>query len=118
MEPDERAVFRRRIGAKIRQARIVAGFSQAGLADRLGISRPGAASIEAGRQGVTVEQLLVICDTLGITLAQVVTLHGDDSTVDAELNKYPPKIQEYIRKLKDESKARRALDAAEATEGK
>jgi transcriptional regulator with XRE-family HTH domain len=49
-----------RIGARLREAREFMAFSQADIADVLGVSRPTVSAIEAGRRRVTGLELKVL----------------------------------------------------------
>jgi HTH-type transcriptional regulator/antitoxin HipB len=58
--------LRRAVGARIRKARLARGLSQAELAEKMELSRPAIASIEAGRQGLLVDQLVAIAHLLDV----------------------------------------------------
>lgn len=57
-------VMRKHLGAWLRRSRKERGISQAALADSMGLSRPAVASLEAGRQGCTIEQFVAFCGLL------------------------------------------------------
>lgn len=81
------------------------GLSQLGLAEKLGLSRPAVASIEAGRQAVTVEQLVDICSHVGVNVADVIKeALGDRAPLADELEKVPQKQRKWIIHLKKNSK--------------
>ncbi|SDG57951.1 helix-turn-helix domain-containing protein [Pelagibacterium luteolum] len=55
------------VGKNIREARTnILEISQDELARRVGLSRPSVANIESGRQQVTVHQLMIFSNALGI----------------------------------------------------
>lgn len=56
----------KRLGATMRERRRELGLTQAELANELGISRASLASIETGRQGLSVHRLYVFADNLGV----------------------------------------------------
>lgn len=56
------------IGAWIKAKRLEKGFSQKGLAMRLGLSAPAVAHFESGLRRVPVEILLKIAKILDVTL--------------------------------------------------
>jgi transcriptional regulator with XRE-family HTH domain len=98
----DRDHFRRILGDRLRSARLTSGLSQAGLAEKLGLSRPAIASIEAGRQAITVEQLVELCAQLNVNVADIIgeateaRPHGQE-----QLEKLPEGLREMILKLKD-----------------
>ena len=56
----------KRLGATIKARRRELGLTQSELAHQLGISRASLASIETGRQGVSVDRLYMLADNLGV----------------------------------------------------
>jgi DNA-binding XRE family transcriptional regulator len=77
------------------------GLSQLGLASKLGVSRPTIASIEAGRQAVTVEQLVDICVHVDANAADVVKeALGGPAPSSNEFEKLPAGQRSWILKLK------------------
>lgn len=52
----------------MKDARVKAGLSQQGLADRLGVSRQTIIAIEKGDYNPTVRLCIRICRVLGVTL--------------------------------------------------
>ncbi len=61
----------RRLGARIREARLQHALTQADLAALAGVSRPSLANIEAGRQNVTILQLASIANALGLAVTNL-----------------------------------------------
>lgn len=57
---------RRRVGATIRALREARGANADQFANKIGISRPYLANIEAGRRGLRAELLPVVADALGV----------------------------------------------------
>lgn len=62
---------RARFGQKLRTLRKKRGWTQAELADILGLDRSYLAEIEAGKRNVCLFNLSVIAQGLGVTLAQL-----------------------------------------------
>lgn len=58
------------VGARIRELRERAGFTQNRLAEWAGVSQTHLRRVELGQQDITVGQLGLVCDGLGITLAE------------------------------------------------
>jgi transcriptional regulator with XRE-family HTH domain len=49
---------REKIAARLKEARIMSGLSQAQAADQLGLKRPAISEIEAGNRRVTAEEII------------------------------------------------------------
>lgn len=65
----------RALGARVAQLRRGLGLTQVEFAERAGLSRASIASIEAGRQRITLDQLYEIARGLGIgSLAELVPM--------------------------------------------
>jgi len=93
--------LREKLGEQLRSARVKTGLSQAGLAEKLSISRPSIASIEAGRQSVAVEQLVDIAKLLDISAVEVLAhVLGGTGSVVRELDRLPEAHRVFIQKLK------------------
>ena len=66
----ERALYlRRRFGAELRQARVVAGLTQSWMARRAGVSQSFASSVERGTRGATLEVACRLAAAVGAELA-------------------------------------------------
>ena len=59
---DPRKIF----AANVRKLRLSAGLSQEELADRAGLHRTYISSIERGQRNVSLENIFVIADALGV----------------------------------------------------
>ncbi|MCI9671010.1 MAG: helix-turn-helix transcriptional regulator [Lawsonibacter sp.] len=55
------------IGARIREARESARMTREGFAEKVDISTQFLTDIERGRMGASLETIIKICDTLGVT---------------------------------------------------
>jgi transcriptional regulator with XRE-family HTH domain len=64
--------IRRRVGAKVREARKALGLSQGDLASRIGVTRTSIANIEAGRQSISMARLLALMSVLNVNLAALI----------------------------------------------
>lgn len=97
----DREHFRRILGDRLRSARMKSGLSQLGLAEKLGLSRPAIASIEAGRQAVTVEQLVELCAQLNVNVADIIGEAMEARPRGTEqLEKLPERQRAWILKLR------------------
>jgi transcriptional regulator with XRE-family HTH domain len=64
--------IRRRFGARVRQLRKEAGFSQEGFASRCGLDRTYIGGIERGERNVSLRNIEIIADALGIDISELV----------------------------------------------
>ena len=69
------------IGARIREARESARMTREGFAEKVDISTQFLTDIERGRMGASLETIIKICDTLGVTTDFI--LRGPDLDEDA-----------------------------------
>jgi transcriptional regulator with XRE-family HTH domain len=60
------------VATRLREARQLAGLSQAQVAAKLGLHRPTITEMEAGRRGVTVEELPALAGLYGVTVGWLV----------------------------------------------
>jgi len=63
--------IRVRFGVRVRQLRKQRGWTQAEMADRLGIDRSYLADIERGKRNVALLNIQVIAEGFGMTIAQL-----------------------------------------------
>jgi len=63
--------IRVRFGARVRHLRKQRGWTQAEMADRLGIDRSYLADIERGKRNVALLNIQVIAEGFGMTIAQL-----------------------------------------------
>ena len=64
--------LQRRVGERVRSLRTGRGLTQRELADRVCISRPSIANVEAGRQNVGLRQLCALAGALGVGVGDLV----------------------------------------------
>ena len=62
---DKEALFRVRLGKRIKRARKQRGLKQYEVADRMGIHRTQYSKIESGYAQIKIHRFLQICDILG-----------------------------------------------------
>ncbi|HEV2755588.1 MAG TPA: helix-turn-helix transcriptional regulator [Actinomycetota bacterium] len=61
------------VGREIARARRTAGWSQEELAHQCGLHRTYVGGVERGERNPTIMSLLVICDALGLSVAELAT---------------------------------------------
>ncbi|MBO5562053.1 MAG: helix-turn-helix transcriptional regulator [Firmicutes bacterium] len=89
------------VGKRITYFREQRGLTTNKLANRAGISQSFIRDVELSQKGITVDNLEVLCDTLGITLYDFFEPPSDDNETDKELIK-------QINRLTVEQKTRLA----------
>jgi transcriptional regulator with XRE-family HTH domain len=92
------------IGGKIRNLREQKlRISQEEMSKRAGLSRPSIANIEKGNQQLTVGQLLLFSNLLGVTASELLpaddSANSGESLVDALPNDVDPKLRAWVRTL-------------------
>ena len=100
------------IAQRLREARELAGLSQAQAARRLNLHRPAISEIEAGRRRVSAQEVAVLADLYGVSVDWITTGESaiDDQRVRLiarELEKLKPadldKLMSVLRTLKNRS---------------
>ena len=98
----------KRIGKQIRELRLLRGWKQYELADKVGLSRPAICNIEAGKRSLTLNTLKRFCEVFEIDINYfgIETTSFDDavdviSRIDALFNSNLPKEKkdELYRKI-------------------
>ena len=98
---------RNKIALRIREARIMAGLSQAQVARLLGVHRPSVTGIEAGNRRVSAEELAQMANLFDVSVAWLVgeapeTIQSDDPRVQLaarELGRLEPDQLDRLLKL-------------------
>lgn len=60
-----------RLGQRIRRLRDIRGWTQAELAERAGVDRSFLADVERGKRNISILNLSLIAEALGVSLAQM-----------------------------------------------
>lgn len=81
------------IAARLKEARALAGLSQAQAAKVLNIHRPSMSEIEAGRRRVSAEELRLLCDAYDVDTAWVL------GTSVEKIETTDPRVQLAAREL-------------------
>lgn len=91
------------LGANIRAARMRSGLSQYGVGQRVNRSRAAVASIEAGRQSVTCDQLIEFSEVLNVDFRTL--LEGVVPSIPRPnpLDRLPPEQRRWIQVLKEKT---------------
>lgn len=92
------------VGARIRELRERRGFSQNKLAEWANISQSHLRRVEMGEADITVGRLCLICDTLGVTVAEFFGESAEReevlSAVSALSSEQRARLIEFLHSLK------------------
>lgn len=84
------------VGARIRELREKAGFTQNKLAEWAGVSQTHLRRVELGQQDITVGQLGLVCDGLGVTLSEFFNVAEEQETFSDVAAKLTPKQKQLL----------------------
>ncbi len=84
------------VGDRIKELRECAGFTQNRLAEWSGISQTHLRRVELGQQDITVGQLQMVCDGLGITLAEFFDVSEENENLADTISKLTPKQKQLL----------------------
>ena len=83
-------------GKRLKVLRERAGFTQNKLAEWAGVSQTHLRRVELGQQDITVGQLQLICDALGITLAEFFDVGEEKENLTDVVAKLTPKQKQLL----------------------
>ncbi len=83
-------------GKRIKELRERAGFTQNKLAEWAGVSQTHLRRVELGQQDITVGQLQLVCDGLGITLAEFFNVNEEAENMSDIIAKLTPKQKQLL----------------------
>ena len=83
-------------GNRIKELRERAGFTQNKLAEWTGVSQTHLRRVELGQQDITIGQLQLICDGLGITLADFFNIGEETENLSDIIAKLTPKQKQLL----------------------
>ena len=84
------------VGIRIKELREKAGFTQNRLAEWSGISQTHLRRVELGQQDITVGHLHMICDGLGVTLAEFFTVSEAQENLSDVISRLTPKQKQLL----------------------
>lgn len=84
------------VGERIKELRERSGFTQNRLAEWAGVSQTHLRRVELGQQDITVGQLRLVCDGLGVTLAEFFDASEDKETLTDVIAKLTPKQKQLL----------------------
>lgn len=83
-------------GERIKELRERAGFTQNKLAEWAGVSQTHLRRVELGQQDITIGQLQLVCDGLGITLAEFFNVGEETENLTDVIAKLSPKQKQLL----------------------
>lgn len=83
-------------GNRIKELRERAGFTQNRFAEWAGISQTHLRRVELGQQDITIGQLQLVCDGLGITLAEFFSVGDETENLADVIAKLTPKQKQLL----------------------
>jgi transcriptional regulator with XRE-family HTH domain len=91
---------REKIASRLKEARVMAGLSQAQAADQLGLQRPAISDIEGGKRKVSAEEIIQFAELYKVDISWLLLNDQDEGSsfkfAARELSKLSPS---EIRKL-------------------
>ncbi len=92
LDREQQTIFYEKIGEKIKEIRRLKEINQEALANTLGISRVSLVNIETGKQRIPLHVLLDICESLNVTMNELVPQnvnadHSIDRSIINKINK-------------------------------
>ena len=84
------------VGQRIKELRERAGFTQNRLAEWAGVSQTHLRRVELGQQDITVGQLQLVCDGLGVTLAEFFNTGENTEHLSDVIAKFTPKQKQLL----------------------
>lgn len=84
------------VGNRIKELRERSGFTQNHLAEWAGVSQTHLRRVELGQQDITVGQLQLVCDGLGVTLAEFFDVGEKTETLSFVISKLTPKQKQLL----------------------
>lgn len=84
------------IGARIKELREAAGFSQNKLAEWAGISQTHLRRVELGQADITIGHLQLVCDALGIKLKDFFNEADNEEDISSAIFSLSPKQRHFL----------------------
>lgn len=84
------------VGMRIKELRERAGFTQNKLAEWAGVSQTHLRRVELGQQDITIGLLRLVCDGLGVTLAEFFNVSEEQENLSDVISKLTPKQKQLL----------------------
>ena len=84
------------VGERIKELRERSGFTQNRLAEWAGVSQTHLRRVELGQQDITIGQLRLVCDGLGITLSEFFNVNEEEENLTDVIAKLKKKKKQLL----------------------
>jgi len=84
------------VGERIKELRVKSGFTQNKLAEWAGVSQTHLRRVELGQQDITIGQLQLVCDGLGITLFEFFAENNNQENLSDVIARLTPKQKQLL----------------------
>ncbi len=84
------------VGQRIKELRERTGFTQNKLAEWAGVSQTHLRRVELGQQDITIGQLQLVCDGLGVTLGEFFNVGEETENLSDLIAKLTPKQKQCL----------------------
>lgn len=84
------------VGDRIKELRERSGFTQNKLAEWAGVSQTHLRRVELGQQDITIGQLRMVCDGLGVTLSEFFNVNEEEESLTDVIAKLTPKQKQLL----------------------
>ena len=84
------------VGERIKELREKAGFTQNKLAEWAGVSQTHLRRVELGQQDITIGQLRLVCDGLGVTLAEFFAVNEKEENLKYVIAQFSQKQKQLL----------------------
>ncbi len=84
------------VSKRIRYLREKCGYTQNGLAERAGVSQTHLRRVELGQADITVSHLQLLCDAMGVSLAEFFEEEAGTDEFATVLSKLSPKQKKLL----------------------
>lgn len=101
MENNNLISEREKIATRLKDARVLAGLSQAQVADKLGLQRPAISEIEAGKRKVSADELIIFANLYKVDTSWILHEEKEDDLKFAarELSKLSQEDREKLLEI-------------------
>ena len=84
------------VGERIKELRERAGFTQNRLAEWSGVSQTHLRRVELGQQDITIGQLRLVCDGLGVSLSEFFNVSEERENISDVISRLTPKQKQLL----------------------
>lgn len=101
MQTNNNHTEREKIAARLKDARVLSGLSQAQAADKLGLQRPAISEIEAGKRKVSAEEIVQFGNLYKVDTSWLLLQESETNTFKFAARELSKLKEDDIKKLLD-----------------